>query len=130
MKLRQLNYLLLFLSVVFLFRLLAADGGLSQYVYAQAQLKEIKQSLAEQQAQNAALKQEVNALQGSTEAIESLARQVLGMVKPNEVFIEVIRVPAFSGQVLRPEDLEIQPEDTVSEEPPMQIAPEEGQILP
>lgn len=98
MKLKYFNYLLIFLSVVFLLRLLSSDGGFSDYLQAKQQLNEIDRTLAEQQQQNSLLKQEVNELQTSDEGIESIARQVLGMVKPNEVFIEVIPLAPITIQ--------------------------------
>lgn len=103
MKLKYFNYLLIFLSVVFLLRLLSSDGGFSDYLQAKQQLNEIDRTLAEQQQQNSLLKQEVNELQTSDEGIESIARQVLGMVKPNEVFIEVIPLAPITIQN-NPED--------------------------
>ena len=43
---------------------------------------------------NRLLKKEVQELQSSTKIIETIARQKLGMIKNDEVFIKVIELPA------------------------------------
>lgn len=90
---KLLSILLSGLILLLLFRLLSSDGGLGEYFELKQQLTQLEadnQSLAEQ---NELLSQEVWDLQNHTTAIETIARQKLGMIKQNEVFIQVIELP-------------------------------------
>lgn len=75
-------------------RLLSSEGGVSELFALQKQLSQLEIELAEQQALNKQLSKEVNLLQSDDKAIETIARQTLGMVGKDEVFIEVIELPA------------------------------------
>lgn len=54
------------------------------------QVEAQKQTNQQAQARNAVLDAEVRDLKQGTEAIEEHARSELGMVKPNEVFFQII----------------------------------------
>lgn len=55
----------------------------------QGKLKEIQTSNAQMRAANAQLKAELLDLREGTEILEEQARSELGMVKPNEVLIQL-----------------------------------------
>ncbi|MEA3404489.1 MAG: septum formation initiator family protein [Pseudomonadota bacterium] len=74
-------------------RLLSSEGGVSELFALQKQLSQLEIELAEQQELNKQLSIEVNLLQSDDKAIETIARQTLGMVGKNEVFVEVIELP-------------------------------------
>lgn len=97
-----MKYLYLFLALTIILlqaRLLSSEGGVSELFSLQKQLQKIEVELAQQQALNESLTQQVSALQTQTESLESLARQSLGMIKRDEVFVEVIELPIRPVQV-------------------------------
>lgn len=89
---KKLYLALAILIVVLQARLLSSDGGLGELFALQEQLNELEASLEEQRLLNAGLAEEVKNLQSNPLAIETLARQTLGMVKKDEVFIKVIEL--------------------------------------
>lgn len=93
---KKLYLALAILIVILQARLLSSDGGLGELFSLQEQLKTLETSLEDQKMINAQLEEEVRSLQLNPESIETLARQSLGMVKKDEVFIKVIE--------LRPEE--------------------------
>jgi len=63
-------------------------------------VQELRQQIAEQQAANAQaraanehLAAEVSDLKGGLEMVEEKARSELGMVKPGEIYVQVVRPP-------------------------------------
>jgi len=80
------------LIVILQVRLLSSHGGLGELFSLQEQLKTLESSLEEQRLVNAKLAEEVKSLQSNPKSIETLARQNLGMVKKDEVFIKVIEL--------------------------------------
>lgn len=82
------------LIVILQARLLSSDGGIGELFSLQNQLTSLEASLSEQRLVNAELAQEVKSLQTNPEAIETIARQTLGMVKKDEVFVNVIELTA------------------------------------
>ena len=58
----------------------------------QEQLKSMESDLEQQRIINAELAKEVKNLQSNPMAVETLARQTLGMVKQDEVFVKVIEL--------------------------------------
>jgi len=80
------------LIVILQVRLLSSHGGLGELFSLQDQLKTLEKSLEEQRLINAKLAEEVKSLQSNPKSIETLARQNLGMVKKDEVFIKVIEL--------------------------------------
>lgn len=89
---KKLYLALAILIVILQARLLSSDGGLGELFALQEQLKTLETSLEEQRVINAELAEEVKSLQSNPVAIETLARQTLGMVKKDEVFIKVIEL--------------------------------------
>lgn len=89
---KKLYLALAILIVILQARLLSSDGGLGELFALQEQLKILETSLEEQRVINAELAEEVKSLQSNPVAIETLARQTLGMVKKDEVFIKVIEL--------------------------------------
>lgn len=86
-------YLLFAVLIVILqARLLSSDGGLSELFSLQEQLNTMETSLEEQRLINNELAKEVKNLQSNPLAIETIARQNLGMVKNSEVFVRVIEL--------------------------------------
>lgn len=91
-----MKILIVVLSVlVFLtgIRLLSSNGGLGEYLALKLRLAEVEQQVKAQQATNDLLKKEVIELQTGTDALETIARQRLGMIGSNEVFIQVLNLP-------------------------------------
>lgn len=88
---------LAFLILVLQARLLSSEGGLGELFALQEQLKTLEISLEEQRLVNAQLVQQVKDLHSDTASIETIARQTLGMVKEDEVFINVIELKSAKG---------------------------------
>lgn len=80
---------LLFLSLA---RLLSSNGGLGEFLSLQSRLAEIETQVETRQNTNALLKQEVLDLQSGDTAIETIARQRLGMVAEGEVFVQLLEL--------------------------------------
>lgn len=92
-KMRWLIAVLVVLIVVLQYRLWVGEGSL-------ADLHGLKQEIALQeaeikrlQARNQELQAEVEDLDAGLEAVEDRARSELGMIKPGEIFIQVIERP-------------------------------------
>lgn len=73
-------------------RLLSSDGGLGEYFTLQERLDTLNAKVDALEQQNLLLKKEVQDLQSNTDAIETIARQKLGMIGKDEVFIKVIEL--------------------------------------
>ena len=71
-------------------RLWVSNDGLPQLFRLDRQIAENKVLIASKQARNAELEAEVIDLKSGTSAIESRARETLGMIKPNESFFLVV----------------------------------------
>lgn len=89
---KTLYLALAILIVILQARLLSSEGGLGELFSLQEQLKTLESSLEEQRLLNSELATQVKALQENPSSIETLARQTLGMVKKDEVFIKVIEL--------------------------------------
>lgn len=94
---RWLIAALVVLLVALQYRLWVGEGSL-------ADLHSLKQEIALQQAEierlqarNQKLQAEVEDLDAGLEAIEERARSELGMIKPGEIFIQVIEPPKPEG---------------------------------
>ena len=89
---KKLYLALAILIVVLQARLLSSEGGLGELFALQEQLKSMESDLEQQRIINAELAKEVKNLQSNPMAVETLARQTLGMVKQDEVFVKVIEL--------------------------------------
>lgn len=78
---------------------LSSDGGLSELLHLEKQIELQKDVLKEQTSINQALEKNIVILQSEPRAIESIAREQLGLVKPNEVFVEVVDYRDFEVPV-------------------------------
>lgn len=97
----SVKFLTLALAVVILIlqvRLLSSDGGVGEWFSLQSKLEQLQTQIQTLEKQNALLKKEVTALQSNPRSIETLARQKLGMIAEDEVFIKVIELPSESQQ--------------------------------
>jgi len=89
---KKIYIALVILILILQARLLSSDGGLGELFALQNQLKTLESSLEAQSLLNAKLAQQVKALQNDHASLETIARQTLGMVKKEEVFIKVIEL--------------------------------------
>ena len=82
---------LLLLLVVLQWQLWNGRGSVRDVSQLQTKLADQKESNAKAAVTNERLASEVNDLKTGLEMVEERARQELGMVKPNEVFVQVTR---------------------------------------
>ena len=80
---------LLLLLVVLQWQLWNGRGSVRDVSQLQTKLAEQKEANAKATVTNERLASEVNDLKVGLEMVEERARQELGMVKPNEVFVQV-----------------------------------------
>lgn len=128
MKLNTINISLAVLCVYFLIRLMMGENGLSGLWNNQQDVIAIKSELETLQTENIELKQQINALRSSDDGIETLARENLGMIKKDEMFIEVISVtPLMPSAEKLPTDADGNVIESVIEEessaPPESVVP-------
>jgi cell division protein FtsB len=64
-------------------------GSVAQVSSMRSELTALEQRNRDAQARNGQIANEVNDLQEGLEMVEELARQDLGMVKPNEIFVQI-----------------------------------------
>ncbi|WP_088280469.1 cell division protein FtsB [Ideonella sp. A 288] len=86
---RYLTFALLALLGLVQVGLWAGAGGLPQVMRLQAQLDANLQRNAEQKQRNDHLQAEVEDLRQGLEMVEDRARGELGMVKPDEIFVQL-----------------------------------------
>ncbi|GKT12338.1 MAG: cell division protein FtsB [Thiomicrorhabdus sp.] len=89
---KKIYFALAVLILILQARLLSSDGGLGELFLLQEQLKKLETTVEAQRVVNAKLTLQVEDLQKETASIETIARQTLGMVKKDEVFIKVIEL--------------------------------------
>jgi cell division protein FtsB len=100
--LKWLALILIALLIGLQIKLWVGDGGMRD-------LRAIRARVAEQQAQNVKLKQRNDALHADVEdlkhgqdAAEARARSQLGLIKPGEVFYQVVNGPARAATSAAP----------------------------
>jgi cell division protein FtsB len=91
MGLRLLNLLLAALLLMVLGSLLLGKTGLPNVIGLQAQLREQQAANDAARERNARLLAEVSDLKEGLEMVEEKARWELGMVRPNEILVQVTR---------------------------------------
>lgn len=100
--LKWLALVLIALLIALQIKLWVGDGGMRD-------LRAIRARVAEQKAENAKLKQRNDALHADVEdlkhgrdAVEARARSQLGLIKPGEVFYQVVNTPAGAASAAPP----------------------------
>lgn len=89
---------LLIVGCVLVIDALVGDKGLLAMLQAHQQYRDLEQSLADVRAENARLRDEARRLLEDPTAIEEIAREKLGLVKPGEKLFFVKDVPASNGR--------------------------------
>ena len=87
---KLINGILLSLLLIMLWMRWFAEGGSRDYKHKQDQLELQIEKNKELELRNNELKAEVDDLKKGLEAIEERARSEMGMIKPEEIFIQVI----------------------------------------
>lgn len=100
--LKWLALILIALLIALQIKLWVGDGGMRD-------LRAIRGRLSTQQAENAKLKQrnetlhaDVEDLKQGRDAVEARARSQLGLIKPGEVFYQVVTPPAGAASAASP----------------------------
>ena len=91
---KSLQLLLVFVTLVLLIDALVGEKGLLETIRARKQHQELTASIERLRADNAALREEARRLREDPSAIESLARQELGLIRPGEMLFIVKDAPA------------------------------------
>ncbi len=86
---RLLNYALGFVTIVLVVDALVGDKGLLDTMRARRQYAQISADLARKRNENARLREEIRRLNDDPAAIESLAREELGLMRDGEVLFIV-----------------------------------------
>ena len=82
---RTVHFLLIFVTLVLVVDALVGEKGLIESMHARQQYREAASSLEAVRRDNVRLREEVRRLKEDPGAIESLARQELGLIRPGEV---------------------------------------------
>ncbi|CAN7358566.1 cell division protein FtsB [Variovorax sp. LjRoot290] len=91
MRSRIVPIILVLLLLILQWQLWTGRGSVRDVVQLKDKLAEQKESNARAAVTNDRLNSEVNDLKEGLEMVEERARQELGMVKPNEVFVQITR---------------------------------------
>jgi cell division protein FtsB len=84
-KRRAIQYLLVFVTVVLVVDALVGDRGVLERLRARKQYQELDQTIEALKAENAQMRSEIRELRDDPSAIELLAREELGLIRPGEV---------------------------------------------
>jgi cell division protein FtsB len=82
---------LVLLLVLLQFQLWTGRGSVPEVAQLQKKLNDQKEANAKAQIANERLESEVNDLKEGIEMVEERARQELGMVKPNEILVQIAK---------------------------------------
>ena len=91
MRSRIVPIILVLLLLIIQWQLWTGRGSVRDVAQLQEKLAEQKQANARAALTNERLESEVNDLKEGLEMVEERARQELGMVKPNEVFVQITK---------------------------------------
>ena len=91
MRSRIVPIILVLLLLILQWQLWTGRGSVRDVAQLQDKLAEQKDANAKAAIANDRLHSEVNDLKEGLEMVEERARQELGMVKPNEVFVQITR---------------------------------------
>lgn len=89
--LRPLNLVLLGLLLLLQAQLWLGRGSVPDVIRLRQVLKDQKQQNAESRLANDRLSAELHDLKDGLEMVEERARSEIGMVKPNEIFVQIAR---------------------------------------
>ena len=89
MRSRIVPIILVLLLLILQWQLWTGRGSVRDVVQLQEKLADQKEANAKAAINNERLSAEVNDLKEGLEMVEERARQELGMVKPNEVFVQI-----------------------------------------
>lgn len=93
LRARLLNYVLGFVTVVLVVDALIGDKGLIDTLRARRQHEALAAALAQKRSENNRLRDDIRRLKEDPGAIESLARQDLGLMREGEVLFVIRDVP-------------------------------------
>ncbi|VWX62673.1 Cell division protein FtsB [Burkholderiales bacterium 8X] len=91
MRFRVVPVILVLLLLILQWQLWAGRGSVRQVAQQKEALARQKEINTKAAIENDRLTSEVNDLKEGLEMVEERARQELGMVKPNEVFVQITR---------------------------------------
>ena len=91
MRSRIVPIILVLLLLILQWQLWSGRGSVRDVAQLQEKMAELKDANAKAALNNERLTSEVNDLKEGLEMVEERARQELGMVKPNEVFVQITR---------------------------------------
>ncbi len=91
MRSRIVPTIMVLLLLILQWQLWTGRGSVRDVAQLQDKLAEQKEANAKAALNNERLASEVNDLKEGLEMVEERARQELGMVKPNEVFVQITR---------------------------------------
>jgi cell division protein FtsB len=100
--LRWLALLLLLLLIGLQLKLWTGNGSMREVDSLHLAVKKQSQENAALQKRNQALAADVHDLKHGDQAVEARARTELGLIKPGEVFYQVVDPPARSASALAP----------------------------
>jgi cell division protein FtsB len=86
---RWLARVLVFVTCVVLIDALFGERGLAQTLRARRAYRQAASALSAMKSENAALREQVRRLQEDPTAIEAVARQELGLIRPGEILVVV-----------------------------------------
>jgi cell division protein FtsB len=89
MRNRILTYFLALVTVVLVVDALVGDKGLLETVRAQRQYEVVAAALAAKRQENARLREEIRRLKEDPAAVEAIAREELGLIRPGEMLFIV-----------------------------------------
>ena len=97
---RTFQMLLVFVTLVLVINALVGERGLMETLRARRQHQELVTGIERLRAENARLREEARRLRSDPSAIEALARQELGLIKPGEMLfiIKDTRATQTHGQ--------------------------------
>ena len=90
---KTLQLLLAFVTLVLVIDALVGEKGLLETIRARKQHQELTASIERLRGENSALREEARRLREDPSAIESLARQELGLIRPGEMLFIVKDAP-------------------------------------
>jgi cell division protein FtsB len=94
-----LHFLVIFVTVVLVVDALVGEKGFMETMRARRQAREQESHLAGLRQENAQLREEARRLREDPKAIESVAREELGLIRPGELlFILKDSKPAVNGR--------------------------------